>query len=413
MSQLGSRLATLASRAAWRGALRDCAVSQPNNFNQLRLLAAFLVILGHAWPLVLGPDAVAPFHAALGVIIPGPFDIAVHGLAVNAFFIISGFLVTHSVISRKSLTTYFVSRGVRIYPALWVNLVVVCFIIGPMFTTLSLGEYFAADRLWVHFQNNVLLWSLIYDLPGVFVGHPAAGVNGSLWTLAIELKCYIVIGLLCGFGVMRRRFVYLALVVPFLIALFAFPDFAPIAGRVGNENTAFFFLGSLAYVARAWVPRSPALGVVCLVAAMGLPPGGWAQMFSQLGLTHLVLWAGLVAPTSPALPRWMGDPSYGVYIYAFPVQQMLVAIAPGWSPWAHAGVVSVAALVLGIASWRLIEAPALARKDAFAAALKSGAGRVRRRIVRVIPHVRRPKVFSIVPSSPRKPVPQSAEGEPS
>jgi peptidoglycan/LPS O-acetylase OafA/YrhL len=153
-----------------------------NNFNAMRLVAAWLVIYGHAWAITgsSGQDMLASLTA---------FRFA-GAIAVDMFFVLSGFLIAASL-QRHNVRGYLISRGLRILPALVVCVGVTTFILGPLLSTSA--NYWAQATTWHYFLINATLVVSRFQLPGVFTAHPLDVVNGSLWTLPIEAKLYLLL----------------------------------------------------------------------------------------------------------------------------------------------------------------------------------------------------------------------------
>ena len=151
-------------------AIGDRFDPQHNNFDVIRVLAAATVIISHSFPLLGKPYE--PFARYLGNYDTGG------GLAVAVFFVISGFLICRSCLERP-IQAYLVARCLRIVPALAVLVLLGMFLVGPVFTTLPLDEYFAAAGTYEHLLNISIFFQHT-GLPGVFWGGP---VNGTIWTL--------------------------------------------------------------------------------------------------------------------------------------------------------------------------------------------------------------------------------------
>ena len=159
-------------------------MSKNNNFDLLRLFGAALVVYGHSYPLT---GAAAPGFAANPV----------GTIGVKIFFVVSGYLVAQSWVRDSHLVRFAVRRGLRIFPALTVVVLVSVFFLGPVFTSLPLDEYFPHPLTSAYLRNIVLYIS--YALPGVFEHntYPAA-VNGSLWSLPAEFAMYLLTPLILG-----------------------------------------------------------------------------------------------------------------------------------------------------------------------------------------------------------------------
>ena len=308
-----------------------------NSFDLLRLLAAISVIFHHTRP-VLG----LPPHRI------GPLDFG--ELGVGVFFVISGYLVTASFQRSAGVWDYMRKRLLRIEPALIVSLLVTALVLGAMATDLPLGAYFRRPEVWLYVVRNALLYPVTYDLPGVFAHNPYAQVvNGSLWTLRLEFTCYVGIAVLGVLGLLRP-WAAAALAVVSLAIFSALQIWRPELAHEGalrlvrlGAQYGFLFLGG------AWLQL------------IGRPPPRWTLLSAVFLLTPLwivglpVLVIMVAALPSPKLPA---DISYGAYIYAFPLQQMLQS-AGVLSFWSGLFVV----LPFAIASWHLVERPALRLKS--------------------------------------------------
>lgn len=296
------------------------------NFDLMRLAAALLVVVSHTFPLAGQPP----------VRIMGVEDLG--ALGVSIFFVVSGYLVSASYL--RDPRSYLFKRVLRIEPGLVASLVVTVVLLG-LVTTAPPAIYWPKAAEYV--VRNSLLYPATYDLPGVFQAAPLAGVvNGVLWTLRLEFSFYVVLMLV------RARLPLLVVLtavcaVVWLAMTFATPDWA--SERLTRivfltaRNGLLFFAGAALQVGRVKVP--PWAGAA---SALAFPFAGAAALPTAV--------LGLARPGK--LPA---DLSYGIYIYAFPVQQML----------AIHGVLNVATAVLAVIpfalmSWFLVERPALALK---------------------------------------------------
>ena len=179
--------------------LADLFVGKNNNLTFIRLVAALSVIYGHTSAIVYGAPAdwvaVTTGYAFLG------------GVAVDLFFLISGFLVTASILN-GGVKNYVVSRILRIYPALWVNLILVTFVLGSMVTTLSVSEYIIHEDVWTYFIGLAFTYKGGFFLHGVFTQNHNQAVNGSIWSVLIEVWLYIVVAFFYIFRIMRSRAIF-------------------------------------------------------------------------------------------------------------------------------------------------------------------------------------------------------------
>ena len=326
-----------------------------NNLNLLRFVAASLVVLSHSYPLS-GHLADEPLARLTRI-----FDFA--SVAVIVFFAISGYLVARSFDRSRDLATYARSRALRILPAYVAATLYAAFVIGPWATTLPIADYLADPRTWIYVRET-LLFVGIDRLPGVFTDNPyPLAVNGSLWTLWLEVFCYAALAIAGVLGALRRRWLALAVA----IALFALGELSPAFVAWMPRGDAFlgprlagtFIAGALAYAWRDRIPLSPWIAVAALVAGAVLLDTR-VEVYVLFGA---MVYATLVLAYHPSLDvpgfRRIGDYSYGIYVYAYPTQQAIASVLGPMPPLLLFGLAYPAIFALAFASWHAIERPAL------------------------------------------------------
>ena len=332
-----------------------------NNFDGLRLLGALAVLVGHAYVLTgNGPPA-----SVLGI--------RIDALGVAVFFSISGYLIAVSWMRNPRLLSFFRHRALRIFPALLVVLVVTTFVVGPFSTTLSTGSYFRSGETWQYTGLSAILLAQ-YHLPGVFTGisHVTSAVNGSLWTLGVEFSCYCAVAV-AGL-VLRARagiaFVVMAAIGVLLTAVEHGPNAAK-AVADGAPVIVYFAVGALIAILlqKTEIRARWAILVAAVWACAYLLWPEAALPFSWLALPWCVIALG--RSSTPVFRRAskFGDLSYGIYLWAFVVQQVVVDRFGRLPVGLDILIVGLIAAGLAFVSWRLIESRALAFKD----------GRMRRR----------------------------------
>nr|WP_315487055.1 acyltransferase [uncultured Undibacterium sp.] len=327
-----------------------------NNLNFLRLIAAGLVLYGHSAILLGHPEPLFLSWMPLG-----PLGVAI-------FFVISGYLVTQSWQQDPNLRRFFIRRCLRIFPGLIVCVLLCIFVLGPWLTSLSLKQYFAHEATWSYLRNIGLY--IVYYLPGVFEhGRVPNAVNGSLWSLPLEFFLYIAVALL-GMISTKKWMTIATFLASALLYLFWAQSATEMLVVYGTDlrqlfiNGTYFWAGAVFYqldLKRYFSITSVVLaGVGMLCIQTNFPQylflAGW-------GLLPLIVLAfGL--STNEFLTRMTatGDYSYGVYIYAFPVQQAIVFLYPNLSFGIYVGLCSAVTLMLAIFSWHLVEKTALAFK---------------------------------------------------
>lgn len=324
-----------------------------NNFDLLRLLAAWGVLVSHSYAVVGRAEPLNQFNTSLG------------NVGVLVFFAVSGLLIRRSWELDPSPRDFWIKRALRLLPGLAVVALVTAFVLGPLVTRDSLGTYFSSVEPWVYPLRIVAMMPFGADLPGVFrdsiYGH---SVNGPLWSLPVEVFAYLGLFLLGASGLLRRRAVVDGLAVAGLAwagwwVTVTSPSVAAIS------VLAAFAVGAAAYGWRDRLPLSHGIAAVALLVCVvtGLGPSPLRVVVWTLGAVYLSFWfAYALPPLGRALTRW-GDASYGLYIWAFPVQQTIVqVVGADVNPWVVIVVATPVVWALAIASWRFVERPALKRK---------------------------------------------------
>jgi peptidoglycan/LPS O-acetylase OafA/YrhL len=345
--------------------LSEYARSRDNNFALLRLTAALTVVLAHSRPMLgLGPAEQDFLLDHLGRAF-GP-------IALDWLFVTSGFLVTASLFQRGDLNHFLWARALRLYPALWLCLPLTVLVLAPLLSTMPAKDYYASKETWTYFWRGATLFNGIrYTLPGVFENNPLKGAfNGSLWTLPVELRMYA----LCAVAWLAfswrpaLRVPALKIVAP-IVALFLY---VPIVRRfsqgieINNVDVAvfMFFMGATLYFWRDKASLSWASFV-----ALPLLVSGAALIDRDLAFAVYLLCSAPFLLHLAYLPRgkirkvndW-GDYSYGIYIYAFPVQQTLALLFPNMPLAAMVLASGGISFAIAWCSWRLVEKRAMEMK---------------------------------------------------
>ncbi|MBB4016774.1 peptidoglycan/LPS O-acetylase OafA/YrhL [Chelatococcus caeni] len=342
--------------------IREAFETRANNFDLLRLVAVLLVLWSHSYTLT-GTGAEL-FHW-----LTDGYDTG-GGMGVAIFFAISGFLVARSVTVHAS-GQYLLNRVLRIVPALALVTVFDIFCLGPMVTSLGLADYLLHPETLQH-ARNIFVFGVSFNLPGVFTNLPHTGVNGSIWTLALECGFYLLLPVAMVCGLLSRRGVLLLVAAVAGLVLWGSQVWGLSWGNMGGELWAgaslfpvlryglVFVLGAALWVHRATVPVSAGLALACLILLYAFANRPGAQFVYLLALPYLVIYAALAHPLSFDVKERFGDMSYGAYLFAFPLQQLLIwAFGPEVGPTAISLMATPLALAAGFVSWHLVERPAL------------------------------------------------------
>lgn len=323
-----------------------------NSFGLTRLLLALAVVVSHAGSVPTGRHTDEPLTLLTG------FTLGEH--AVNGFFAISGFLVAMSFV-RRGWRDYALARALRIIPGLVGAVLVVSLLLGAALTSLPVSGYLTSGKLWIFIAQVLTSLKSAGDLPGVFQDNPYRFAMGTVWTLKYEIYCYIGLGLAGAAGLLGRRKVVLAALAALFVAILALDAFAPQAGKAVQTSLRLPFLFAAGTALYLWRDRAVLdWRIVAILAVMTVLAQGTFACKALLFLAEAygVLTLAL-GPGTRRLPEPSADLSYGIYLYGWPVQQALYALAPQMSMGAQLGLSLVLTVLIAALSWFLIEKPAL------------------------------------------------------
>jgi len=327
-----------------------------NNFDAVRLLAALSVVFSHAFLIAEGTEANEPFAWLTG-------NQCILGLVgVFFFFVISGYLVTESYCRDPSPGRFIVRRLLRIYPGLVVNVLVCAVVVGPLVTALSLAGY-AADPLLGRFVAKTLsLDPGPLHLPGVLFARNEVGllVNGSLWTLRYEVMMYVTVLALGALGWLRLS-TALGLTALGMAAVYFENQLTPF-GDIGEWAwfLGFFCSGMALHFLRDRIAFTGRYALLALAALVLFAAIGRLIMLFPLAGAYLVIWFARRHDRWLDYSRHLGDLSYGLYIYGWPAEQLVMYLSGGRALWWQVFLGSLAiALPAAWLSWHAIEKQAL------------------------------------------------------
>ena len=308
---------------------------------------------------------------------------------VPMFFALSGFLVTGSA-QRLSLGNFLINRGLRIIPALSVDVVICAFIIGPIVTTYALGSYFSDERFFKYLLN--ISGYIHYYLPGVFEHHFDSKVNGALWTVPYEVACYFLMSIfIITKWVQQPRYIIVATVIFMLVGLAveyeylaaSHPGYALRALNFfvrirGAQLIAAFLMGIALYQLRDRIPYSWPLFFVCcgicIVAMFTMQTADIDRVENRfIFVPPLVYITAFLGLTRIPLPKFFhsGDYSYGVYLYHDPFLQIIISLVPlsvalkGYGALILYAIGLPAVFLVAWASWHYVEKPILGLRKKF------------------------------------------------
>ena len=333
-----------------------------NNYDFLRLFAAFCIAFTHSFNLLLVNNG-EPLMFVSG----NRYDFSFIGLSI--FFCVSGYLITKSACTSKSFLQYCWKRFLRIQPLLIVVCLLSVLLIGPLYTSLDTTAYFANLSTWTYFRNIFPATGIQFTLPGVFEKNIAeSSVNGSLWTLIVEERLYLFMSLLFLAKHKKIYFVYIMLLINLLYMCRGFIFFGTIATYLNGGhifyamlflNAGVLYLLNIDFCSlkkrKYWLVFIP-VAIFCMV---------WPVLnFLQVMVIPfcVIILANIKGITNKA-GRW-GDFTYGIYIFSFPVQQMLIASRPyGGNPYLLFLETILIVVPLAILSWYIVEKKFLGMKN--------------------------------------------------
>jgi peptidoglycan/LPS O-acetylase OafA/YrhL len=344
--------------------LAHYAEGRNNNFNLIRILAALAVLVSHSYVVVTGSKEAEPLAALLGV--------TWGSMAVDVFFITSGFLVTSSLLKRKSIIEFIAARTLRVYPALLPMTFLSIFVLGLTFTSYPAMD-FLRDPVTHTFaiKNITLIFGVTGNLPGIFESLPYPRlVNVSLWTLPFEIRMYGILTIiwlaahaLGKVKVTTIRFLILFLTIAALLAHFRDHFFFHATDQF-HRLFYMFFLGATFFILREHIvlTRKIFFPVALSLLISTLQQDVFFVVY-HIVIAYLLFWIAYIPSGAIRNYNRLGDYSYGVYIYAFPVQQSVAALIPGVSVGGVVLASSAITLFFAFLSWHTIEKRALGLKD--------------------------------------------------
>lgn len=288
-----------------------------NSFDEMRFILAMIVVFGHATQL----SSNAPLR---------PFDdVFDTHVAVSGFFAVSGYLVTKSYLSSAGLRDYFGKRLRRIYPA-YLGVILFCLGIGALTTSLPLETFFTHPETLRYLAANLSLMNFLQpSLPGALQDNHLTALNGSLWTIKVEVMLYFTVPFLCLFYRSLGHAVTLALCLAGALVWYLYFTYYfghPLGPTIGYQfpgQMGYFVMGSvLGFVTLSRVQ----LGLITVIfllyyfAARPQMPAPWSGGFDMILIALFVIAIAASPILSIGIGRF-GDVSYGIYLFHFPIIQ--------------------------------------------------------------------------------------------
>ncbi|MGL5030538.1 MAG: acyltransferase family protein [Aeromonas sp.] len=320
-----------------------------NNIDLFRIIAASMVIYSHGYALVSNNDKQDLVTSIIHSDSAG-------SIAVKIFFFLSGLVVTNSLLNNDDPWRFVISRIFRIWPALIMTTIICAFILGPIFTSLSIHDYFQ-DKDVYRYVINAVSMNISYTLPGVFTNNPYPNaVNGSLWTIPFEVFAYILLLAFSLIGVLKHKKVALMLSVIFLIEPWLSKRLL-FSWVVPNHEVDFlspcFAFGVIIalYKENIAIRLNVCIGFFVLYIVMN--DAIYASYLLYASIFSFILYLSSNEIVLKFKPK--SDISYGVYLWGFPVQQVMVHYFNSYGVMFNIITSLLCSIILAYLSWHLCE----------------------------------------------------------
>lgn len=329
--------------------LSESVGQKSENLHFMRFFAALMVILSHAFIISTGTQADEWFIELTNS------QLSMGNFAVAIFFLCGGYLISMSMEKSKTALKYFEARIIRIIPPLFfVTLLVI--ILGGLVTTLPASQYYTSADTWKYLLNSVFL--LVHNLPGVFENNPyLPTVNGALWTLPVEFLCYILCFIAYKLGFLnKKKFpISVPIVIVGTIVMLWLSTKISLVGEV-IRPVLLFYIGMGYWIYREHITLNLkffSISLIGFITLFMLNMGNLAMLFC-FPYIMMTLWFGF-KQCSPKIGK-LGNYSYGIYLWGFPIQQTLVYLSGDiMNPYVNALITIPIAFILGFITYEITE----------------------------------------------------------
>jgi peptidoglycan/LPS O-acetylase OafA/YrhL len=338
-----------------------------NNFHFIRLLASIMVIFSHSYYLIKsGEKDIIDYYTN------GNFTFG--SLGVYIFLIVSGYLISNSLVYSSSLFEFFKKRFLRIFPALWTMILVSVFVIGPIFSKESVWQYFKERPNYEFLKNVILFLPTNLKIPSLFISNPNGAFNGSLWTIPYEVFFYFFLFIIYRLRLFTFKTILLIQWIVFVILhvylgqrIFIYSYSTPWLLNLNVEHCfrlfIYFEAGVLLFLFKKilfnkffWFGY---LGGIILIFSFT----GISNLLVEFSLPPLIIYFA-ISNSKFAFISSYGDFSYGMYLYSYIVQQILVSYNFYFmNSYVLFFLSTVLSFIVAYASWHYVEEPSLKLKD--------------------------------------------------
>lgn len=301
------------------------------NINILRFVCAILVIISHSYSIVLNQyDFISRWFNN---------QVSLGGIAVAIFFFLSGLYVTKSLMKSKSSVDFIRKRIVRIFPQLFIVVLFCIFIIGPIFSTYSILDYFKSIDTYKYVLNIFFIPKK--NLPGVFESGYFKAVNGPLWTLPVEFMCYIAILIIYilvrklstkeNEEKMFKILFWMANITSFTIFILLLYIIKSIFLITAFRPICFFFVGCMYFLYKDKIILNPFISIIMLIALPFLRTNNLFNVFSLIFIPYIIV-SLMLGTRQIGFNNKIFNISYEMYLLGWPVQQMVNSVFKNNTP---------------------------------------------------------------------------------
>lgn len=323
-----------------------------NNLDLIRIIMAFMVIFGHSFALSPKQNLTEPFAYFFHFTYSG-------SIAVKVFFFISGILVTNSLLSSKSIKSYIISRSLRIYPAFAATIIITGLIIGPLSYAGDISSYYASVGLHNYIVQSLKLNTQFF-IDGVFSGNRDGGsVNGSLWTISLEISAYFVVLAAFMMSVFNNRII--ANIICGMVIILPLTSIEGLNFITEKTGEAYllppcFALGVLYAVNKDLIKVNLYIPIAFFIIYKTTYSINLSQFSFYAGICTSLLYISSLEIAKKV--KIQHDISYGIYLWGFPIQQTICFF---YKP--DTAMLFISSIILssiaGYISFVLIERPAI------------------------------------------------------
>lgn len=330
-------------------------------FDGLRLFAALAVVFSHSFFIAEGTEAGEPFNHIVGLFSPGKNIIGLFGVFV--FFIISGFLLLHSLVLNPNAFQFALNRLLRILPGFTLCAIIVAFVIVPFASPLNFASYLQQPQPYAYVMKSIICMCDAGEIK--FVPEFSDIKNGSLWSLSAEVASYLL--LLLTWMVLRLPYLVAAVFSLFMMLVFFLPGTGYSWFPTFGYTLPYFASGVLVYAIYAKFGTNSRIAILAaLMIILSVPTGFLHMAFAPLG-AYVVVHLGGRSNVGSRFTAKFGDLSYGIYLYGWPVTTLMHYETNIGSGYLMFGAVLPVVMVLAAVSWWGIEKSALKLKPMISA----------------------------------------------